>query len=243
MFIKQVISIFLCVCLTGCITVPQQQSLDKQHFKETVTINDFAAEKVIIFSTINGFQQKQGLDEVVGDDNFLRGFLDKQTNKKVYQVYNVIYYAQSGSQFGWKQFKQAQYQTKVGQELVAAEVIKKQEDCSALSRYGQCLYSEHVIFELDDNQVRELVESYSTSNNSSWQYELIPTSGARYPDKLLLAEVAGLVAKMDEYVISQPTSTWPTLSTRTSRLFELLSSPESLVIPPRAATILPILSQ
>ena len=123
MFIKQVISIFLCVCLTGCITVPQQQSLDKQHFKETVTINDFAAEKVIIFSTINGFQQKQGLDEVVGDDNFLRGFLDKQTNKKVYQVYNVIYYAQSGSQFGWKQFKQAQYQTKVGQELVAAEVI------------------------------------------------------------------------------------------------------------------------
>ncbi|BAP54949.1 secreted protein [Thioploca ingrica] len=223
-------------------TVPQQQSLDKQHFKETVTINDFAAEKVIIFSTINGVQPQLGTHEVVGDDNFLRGFLDKQSNKKVYQVYNVIYYAQSGSQSGWKQFKQARYQTKVGQELVAAEVIKKQEDCAALPRYGQCLYSEQVIFELDDNQVRDLAKSYSTSNDPNWQYELIPTSGARYPDKLLLAEIAGLVDKMDEYVISQQ-PTWPTLGAKNSRLLELLSSPESLVIPPRAVAILPVLNK
>jgi hypothetical protein len=213
--------------------------LDKQHFKETVTINDFAAEKVIIFSTINGLQQP-GTHEVVGDDNFLRGFLDKQTNKKVYQVYNVIYYAQSGSQSGWKQFKQARYQTKAGQALVTAEVIKKQEDCSALPRYGQCLYSEQVIFELDDNQVRDLAKSYSTSTDPYWQYELIPTSGTNYPDKLLLAEIAGLVDKMDEYVISQPTE--PTLGTGNSRLLKLLSSPELLVIPPRAAAILPVLN-
>jgi hypothetical protein len=242
MFIKKFIIIGLSAVFTGCITVPQQQPLDKQHFKETVTINDFAAEKVIIFSTINGVQQP-GTHEVVGDDNFLRGFLDKQTNKKVYQVYNVIYYAQSGSQSGWKQFKQARYQTKVGQELVAAEVIKKQEDCSALPRYGQCLYSEQVIFELDDNQVRELAKSYSTSKNDPyWQYELIPTSGTNYPDKLLLAEIAGLVDKMDEYVISPP-PTWPTLGAKNSRLLELLSSPESLVIPPRAAAILPMLNK
>jgi hypothetical protein len=241
MFIKRSIIIYLSAFFPGCITVPQQQSLDKQHFKETVTINDFAGEKVIIFSTINGVQQKLGPHEVVGDDNFFRGFLDKQTNKKVYQVYNVIYYAQSGSQLGWKQFKQARYQTKVGQELVAAEVIKKQEDCSALPRYGQCLYSEQVIFELDDNQVRDLAKSYSTANDPHWQYELIPTSGAHYPDKLLLAEIAGLVDKMDEYVISQPT--WPTLGAKTSRLLELLSSPESLVIPPRAVAILPVLNK
>lgn len=215
MFIKKFIIIFLSIFFTGCITVPLQQSLDKQHFKETVTINDFAAEKVIIFSTINGVQHKLKPHEVVGDDNFLRGFLDKQSNKKVYQVYNVIYYAQSGSQSGWKQFKQARYQAKAGQVLVMAEVIKKQEDCSALARYGQCLYSEHVIFELDDNQVRELAKSYSNSNDSHWQYELIPTSGTRYSDKLLLAEIAGLVDKMDEYVISQPT--WPTLGAKKSR--------------------------
>lgn len=243
MFIKSFISICLCVSLCGCITIPQQQSLNKQHFKETVTINEFAAEKVIIFSTIYGFQHRQSHQQVVGDDNFLRGFLDRQSGKKVFQVYNVIYYAQPGSQFSWKQFKQARYQTKVGQETVAVKVIKKQEDCSALSLYGQCLYSEHVIFELDDNQVKELLEFYSNpaTNNPVWPYELFPTLGASYPDKLLLAEIAGLVAKMDEYVISQPT--WQTLSTRTSRLLELLSLPESLVIPPQAASILPLLNQ
>ena len=154
----------------------------------------------------------------------------------------MIYYAQPGNQFNWKQFKQARYQTKIGQELVTAEVIKKQEDCSALSIYGQCLYSEHVVFELDDNQVRELLKSYSNPTAESvWPYELLPTLGTSYSDKLLLAEIAGLVAKMDEYVISQ--STLPTLSAKTSRLFELLSSPESLVIPPRAALILPLLNQ
>ena len=239
---KPFISICFCTILFGCITIPQQQPLDKQHFKETVTINEFAAEKVIIFSTIYGFQHQQGSQQVVGDDNFLRGFLDQQSGKKVFQVYNVVYYAQPGSQFNWKQFRQARYQTKVGQELVTVEVIKKQEDCSALSLYGQCLYSEHVVFELDDNQVKELVKSYSNqAADSVWPYELLPTFGASYPDKLLLAEIAGLVAKMDEYVISQ--STWQTLSTKTSRLLELLSSPESLVIPPRAALILPLLNQ
>ena len=99
-----------------------------------------------------------------------------------------------------------------------------------------------MIFELDDNQVRELAESYSNqAPDQVWSYELLSTLGTGYPDKLLLAEIAGLVAKMDEYVISQPA--WQTLSTRTSRLLELLSSPESLVIPPRATDILPLLNK
>ena len=242
MFIKPFISICCCALLFGCITLPQSP-LNKQHFKETVTVNEFAAEKVIIFSTIYGSQQQPGNQPVIGDDNFLRGFLDRQNGKTIFQVYNVIYYAQPGSQFDWKQFKQARYQTRIGQELVATKIIKQQTDCSALSLYGQCLYSEHVVFELDNNQVRELAKSYSdqTTPDSVWSYELLSTAGASYLDKLLLAEIAGLVAKMDEYVISQ--STQPTLGARTSRLLELLSSPESLIIPPRAAVILPLLNK
>jgi len=242
------IIIILASLESACLAPPKPDAiLDKQHFQQTVTIDDQPSETVVTFSTLKGFQERYGIYQVVWNDNFLRGFIDKTTGQKTFQVYNVIYYAGSGTTDStWKNFSQVDYQTPKGEINEIVKVIKKHEDCSSLPLYGQCLYSEHVTFEMSESLLRRLANAYTPLPQKYWQYILTAkseaNSEANHEDNFLLAELAGLLARMDKYKIStvfQP----HTRETRKKPHENPKVQPESTIVPPPAKILLPILQK
>jgi hypothetical protein len=175
--------------------------LNQEHYKNNVIVQEDAS--VLTFSTVRGFQHQQGLFGAVWDDNFLRGFIDRRTGSKLFQVYSVVYYSGEGEQSGWKRFKKANYETPQGRKLTATTVLQEKEDCTPLNSYGKCIYNEHVTFKVEESLLRTVRELYSVGKTQSgWQYQLIPLIGENYKTAVAVAEVAGLLARMDEYKFS-----------------------------------------
>jgi ligand-binding SRPBCC domain-containing protein len=237
--------LFLTACVENPLLPTEPTGNEKQHFKNTVTIQDAPSQSVVTFSTLKGFQDKHDTYNVVWDDNFLRGFTDKKTKVKTYQVYNVIYYAVSGVDSKRKHFLKAKYQTEEGEKIISTNIIKEHEDCTALQFHGQCLYSEHVVFNIQGTLLRTLANSYALNTpnkNRSFRYQLISKSGENYDDKLQIAEIAGLVEKMDEYVIQRRTDMlderWDEKEAKHPAL-----QPDSSIEVPEASVLLPLLKQ
>jgi len=229
--------------LTGCVLNPYTNStsgLNKQYFKDRIVINEYSSEIVTSFSTVKGFQEKRSLHKVVLDDNFLRSFFNRNTGTVSYQIYNVIYYAGSGAQNKWKSFNQVHYQAPNGKGLTPTTIIRTNEDCSALSRYGQCLYSEHIVFVVDETLLRMIAASYTDTENF-WQYELRSESGQLYNDKLSVAEIAGLLERVDEYVTSEPLVALQKTIERSPVVLYPSRTPEPSITPPPATVGLPLL--
>jgi hypothetical protein len=244
--LKKLIIVIATLILFSCIINPHRNkvSLDKQYFAKNIIINDYVLNDIVSFSTIKGFQKGNGTYNIVLNDNFLRGFISKKTRAKTYQVYNVIYYAGSGSGKDWKNFAQSDYQTPEGNKSIPVTLLKKEEDCSSLPHYGKCLYSEHVTFKLDSALMKAIANSYipDKPTKSVWQYQLTSTSGEKYEDKLFAAEVLGLSETMVQYVGSLTAG----LQSGTGRqtLDKLPSSeltPELSIKPPPASMVLPLL--
>jgi len=206
------------IFLSGCAHF-QEIPLDQDHFKQTIVVNDDYLNAQVIFSTIKGMQQRQGAG--VWNDNFMRGFLDKRTGTKTYQVYNVIDYSGPGNGHGWKLFSYVDYLTPQGTKLAPVTLVKKEENCSALEIYGNCVYREHATFKIDENLLRNLVK---TSINS-WEYHLVADSGQVLTNKLMIAEIAGLLASMNEYIIA------PTAMQKAAPPKAVWEVPEALVKP------------
>jgi hypothetical protein len=173
--------------------------LDKDHFKQTMTITDETYNPIVTFSTILGTQNQLNAQKMVSDDNFLRGFLDKRTGKKIYQAYSVVYYGGPGSGAGWKLFYQANYETPTGTKLASITTLKKEENCSSLEIYGKCVYTEHLSFKVDETFLRDLVKDHKPEE--VWQYYLLPKTGQADSNTVLVAEIAGLLERIDEYMI------------------------------------------
>ncbi|RKZ41073.1 MAG: hypothetical protein DRQ49_05200 [Gammaproteobacteria bacterium] len=234
-----IIAIFI---LFSCVVNPDNGTLlDWQYFKEKVTVNDHASNAIVTFSTIKGFQKKHRSLQIVVDDSFLRGFIDKRTMAKTYQVYNIIYYTGSKSASKWKYYRQANYQTPYGNKFIPVNLIKKEVDCSALPIYGKCLYSEHVTFEIDRALLKTIANTYTPRipTESVWQYKLIPKWGKNYESELFTAEVIGLLDKMDKYAIpiitEQPSGTAKIIS---GKLSDSLLKQEPLIKSPSASFVL-----
>jgi hypothetical protein len=240
-----IIIILLLKILTACLAPPKQQAqLDKSHFANTVTIIDDFSKMVATFSTIRGFQEKYGVYQVVWNDNFLRGFIDKSTGIKTFQIYTVIYYAGSGGELSWQEYNQVDYQTPKGDMKQPVKVIKRDEDCSSLPLYGQCLYSEHLTFEITETKFRRLAKTYKPLSQQRWQYILTAKTGQKQQERILLAELVGLITRMDEY---QKTTPYQTKTEKThkeeKKYTKPTHTPEPAIEPPPASILLPILKK
>jgi hypothetical protein len=235
---KLIPTLTLGLLLLGCEAIPVLPSTpsDKQHFKQAVLVNDQPTNPMVTFSTINGLQHRENSHPVVLNDNFLRGTLDKVTGRKMYQVYNVIYYAGTGAEARWKYFERVRYQTEQRENIATVQLVKKNEDCSALSLYGQCLYHEQVVFPLEAAEMKTLASSYLPGEQKPWLYELVAKSGEVYKDQLLLAEIVGLMEKMDEY-----TTPHTNFAYKQEQVVDPLIFPESAIELTPAQELLPIL--
>jgi hypothetical protein len=228
--IRNLILTIMLVFLSACNVIPyfnpdeRSYAENKEHFKQAITV--YESGDMLVFSTIYGQQREQLPDS--WDDNFMRGFIDKNTNQKIYQVYNIIYYAGHGRD-DWRAYNQASYTIPDGQQLVPTKILKQHEDCNAINMYGKCVYSEHVTFTISEDLIRTIAQQ--AEDNTRWMYNLIPERGDLYPDAMQTSELAALVARMDSYPL-------------TARGQQILStdvqiSPETPVITPSIGDKLP----
>ena len=100
------ITILLAVILSGCVssreaTKNELLRLDVQHFKETTTIKKVSSGNVTEFSTLDGYRPEK-YRGATWLDSFIIGYLDNQTGKRSYQVYQFISY-QGREQLGQTQ--------------------------------------------------------------------------------------------------------------------------------------------
>jgi hypothetical protein len=175
-------------------------SLTMDHFRDTATVKDDALDTVATISTQNGYQEKRGLLRIVWNDTFLRGFIDKATRRHSFQVYQLISYKAAG----WRYYESANYQTPSGPRSTPVTVISRDvTDCSG----GNCYYAEHIAFAVDEDLLRTIASSFVPGKAVLWQYKFIPKSGDDFIDGLSNAEVAGFLAKVDEYQKTLPAAT------------------------------------
>lgn len=184
--------------LSACKTTEQQIneviSLDKEHFKRTVSVKDDSLETVAILSTVEGFKHKKGLLGIVWDDNFLRASIDKKTGATSFYVYNTLYYRGSG----WHHYSTVNYETLDGVKTARLDRIGTDVDCSG-SRYQGCTYNEHVGFTIDREILETVAALYKPGEKKALKYRLKGRTTEDYTDALLPAEIAGLLEAVDEY--------------------------------------------
>jgi hypothetical protein len=186
--------------LTGCGVSRQNQieqalALTPDHFKRSVTIKDDPLDLVVTFSTVEGFKARQGLLGVVGDDNFLRGFVNRKTGERRFQVYNTIYYGGN-----WKFFNYVNYETPNGPRQKALTILDRQVTSCSRNTFIGCGFNEHVAFDVEESLLRTMSRQQNNPGEpAGWSYKLSARDGTEYKDGILAAEILGLLMRMDEY--------------------------------------------
>lgn len=196
----------LLLALTGCASLDQEISkqsgtwahLTKEHFSQATTLQDDALETVATFSTVRGFQYSGMLGG--WNDEFLRAFVDKKTGKVTYQLYQIMRYSDSG----WHYYNRINYVMPDGTRTEPALVISRDVDCagSTAGRRG-CEYEEHVAIPLGEDAIRMMANSYSPEKPMALAYRVSSQSGNKFDGKLLDAEAAGLLDRVDAYMAAK----------------------------------------
>jgi hypothetical protein len=170
---------------------PALLSLTLEHFRDTATVKDDPADAVTIVSTEKGYAEHKGPMRMVWNDEYLRSVIDKKTGQKSFQVYAWIIYGGR-----WRSYETANYQTPSGPKSVPAIPIGKE---TANCAVGDCLYTERVAFPVDEDLLRQLAAGNAPGKPAIWAYKFIAKTGPDFAGGLSSAEIAGLLAKIDEY--------------------------------------------
>jgi PDZ domain len=175
---------------------PPLLSLTPEHFRDTATVKDDPVEAVTIISTENGYAEHKGPMRMVWNDEYLRSVIDKKTGQKSFQVYAWIIYGGR-----WRSYETANYQTPAGPKSVPAiQIGRETANCAV----GDCLYTERVAFPVDEDLLRQLAAGNVPGKPTIWAYKFIAKTGPEYAGGLSSAEIAGLLAKIDEYTNAVP---------------------------------------
>lgn len=170
---------------------PALLSLSMEHFRDTATVKNEPLDAVLTISTQNGFVEHSGPLHMVWHDEFVTADIDKKTGQKSFQVHEEITYGGT-----WRNYESANYQTASGPRAAPAiHISKEAANCSV----GDCVFTEHVAFPVDEELLRQLAAGYVPAKPVIWPYKLVAKSGPAYTGGLSSAEIAGFLAKVDEY--------------------------------------------
>ncbi len=171
-------------------------SLDMEHFKDTATVKDDPSDGTTTITTEKGYVDHQGLLRTVWNDEYLKGVIDKKTGQKSFQVLAWMTY-----QGRWRTYQTASYLASNGSKSVPATQISKDlVNCAA----GSCMNVERVEFPVDEALLRQLAAANTPGRPTMWQFKLIGKSGPDYVAALSSAEIAGFLAKVDDYTNPPP---------------------------------------
>jgi PDZ domain len=170
---------------------PALLSLSMEHFRDTATVVNEPLDAKLTISTQNGFVEHSGPLHMVWHDEFLTADIDKKTGEKSLQVHAEISYGGS-----WRFYESASFQSANGpRSAPTIHISKEAVNCSV----GDCLYTEHVAFPIDEESLRQLATAHMPAKPVMWTYKLVPKSGPTYAAALSSAEITGFLAKVDEY--------------------------------------------
>ena len=206
---KTAIFFFTAILVSGCASTREATkrevlSLTTQHFKETVIIKQVSSGEVTKFSTLRGYRHEKYLG-IGWLDSFLIGYLNNQTGKRYYQVYQFVSYQGRG----WRLYNRVNYETPEGTKSMPLKRYHRElKNCS--SSRG-CTYEEHVVFDVDEALLRQIAKLASETQGkmnangkiAAFLYQLSSQEGHKKKCWLLPAEVAGLMEVMDEYTKCQ----------------------------------------
>lgn len=165
------------------------RSLDKQHFIDTIRIKDDALEMYATISTQNGFRQVWPKKNKIQTDAFLRGFIDKKTQSKSFQVYIKIKHYLGEWLFP--------YQANYGRPLRTsdANTIDSNVDCSY-----QCRYYEQITFSVEEDELRRMKTlSAEEVATKVWAFKLKTKSGHDILEGFNVNEILALLEVIDSY--------------------------------------------
>jgi hypothetical protein len=186
------------VCTTNAVRAedPPLVSLTMEHFRDTATVVDDAVAGTTTITTEKGFVSHKGILRSVSSDEFLKGVINRKTGQKSFQVdASVSYYGR------WRTYGTANYQTAGGPRSLSTMQLGRDIGACAV---GNCLYTEHIAFSVDEALLRQLAEGYVPGNPALWHYKLIPLVGPDYSGELSSAEIAGFLAKIDQSTGAAP---------------------------------------
>jgi hypothetical protein len=177
---------------------PALLSLDMEHFRDTAIVKIDPADAVATITTENGYLEHTGPMRMVWNDEFLRGVIDKRTGQKSFQVYASIIYKGN-----LRSFATATYQAAGATQSVPVTALSNEVTNCAV---GDCTYTERIAFPVDEELLRQLVAAYVPGRPALWRFKVIAKSGPAYSGELSNAEIAGFLAKVDEYTGALPVS-------------------------------------
>jgi hypothetical protein len=161
-----------------------------EHFRDTATVRDDAALGTSTVSTENGFVERHGPLRTVWNDEYLRAVINHATGQRSFEVEASFTY--SGNR---RKYASAGYQA-AGSPQIVPVVIGKPDVLNCAT--GECSYTEHVSFPVDERLLRELAADAIAGHPHVWTFKVVGPSGADYGGTLSTAEIAGLLAKADE---------------------------------------------
>lgn len=171
------------------------RSLTPLHFAQTSAVHDDDLETTAVITTQPGYRDRGGFTDRVRSDNFLRAFIDKRTRSVRFQVYQTLTY--SGS---WRQFRSVNYATSKGP--VSAPVDELAHDIEGCYS-GLCSFTDTLGFDVPESTLRALADQYVTGKSPFWRFRFQAKNGVNWEDRMLPAEAAGLLMKVDAYISSR----------------------------------------
>jgi hypothetical protein len=175
---------------TGQAKDPALTSLSMQHFRDNAVVEQNPVDVTTTISTENGFVRHSGPMRMVWSDEYLRGVIDHKSGRRSFQVYAWTIY--SGN---WRSYETARYETPGGPKSVPLTKIGKE---AANCAVGECTYTERVAFSVDEEMLRRLAAAHGPGDSPVWTYTLGAKAGPDFRGGLSSAEIAGLLAKVDE---------------------------------------------
>jgi hypothetical protein len=231
----------VCTMNTASAEDPPLGSLTMEHFRDTATVADDPVAGTTTIATEKGFVSHKGILRSVSSDEFLKGVINKKTGQKSFQVdASVSYYGR------WRTYATANYQAADGPRSLSTLQLGRDIGTCAV---GNCLYTEHVAFTVDEALLRQLAAGYVPGNPALWHYKLIPKLGPDYSGELSSAEIAGFLAKIDQATgaapavpanTTSPSAALPPNPTLTPSAVKPSAAPPPAAFSPSAAASAPL---
>jgi hypothetical protein len=171
-------------------------SLSVEHFRDTADVKDDPVAGSTTISTEKGYVEHHGPLRTVWNDEYLFGTIDRKAARKSFEVISTITYR--GAR---RSYVNARFQGTTGSTTAPVRHIKTSSvNCPT----GECTYTDQVSFPVDESVLRRLAGQQANDKPELWHYTLAATAGGDYSGQFSTAEIAGFLAKVDEYTGAAP---------------------------------------
>lgn len=171
-------------------------ALSPEHFRDTATVKDDQIAGVTTVSTEMGYVEHRGLLGTVWNDEYLSGTIDRKSGSRSFELIATITYRGARRMYGAAKFQGAD-----GPVVTKTMLLKTTSlNCPT----GECTYTDRVSFPVEESLLRTLAARAAAGTPKLWRYTLAARPSGDYSGELSSAEVAGFLARIDEYTGAPP---------------------------------------